>query len=121
MRVHHLNCVSSCPLGGALMDEVSSDALRGRLTAHCLLLEGERELVLVDTGFGLHDVADPAVLEGLHLSKRLNKDAAGTRAGELPVALLANAWRDRRRSRPIRACEDRLGGCQRSAGGDPAG
>jgi len=41
------------------MDEVSSDALRGRLTAHCLLLEGERELVLVDTGYGLRDVADP--------------------------------------------------------------
>jgi len=32
---------------------------RGRLCCHCLLLEGERGLTLVDTGFGLGDVADP--------------------------------------------------------------
>ena len=33
--------------------------LRGRLTLHCLLLELADRLVLVDTGFGLNDVADP--------------------------------------------------------------
>jgi glyoxylase-like metal-dependent hydrolase (beta-lactamase superfamily II) len=59
MRIHHLNCISSCALGGALMDGVSVGKLRGRLTAHCLLLEAERELILVDTGYGLQDVADP--------------------------------------------------------------
>src|SRR3954471_7334508 len=59
MRVHHLNCVSACPLGGRLMDGMSGAALRGRLTSHCLLLETERSLVLVDTGYGLRDVADP--------------------------------------------------------------
>ncbi len=32
---------------------------RGRLCCHCLLLEGEQGLALVDTGFGLRDVADP--------------------------------------------------------------
>jgi glyoxylase-like metal-dependent hydrolase (beta-lactamase superfamily II) len=32
---------------------------RGRLCCHCLLLEGDRGLALVDTGFGLRDVADP--------------------------------------------------------------
>jgi glyoxylase-like metal-dependent hydrolase (beta-lactamase superfamily II) len=58
MRVHHLNCISSCPLGGALMDG-HSIALRGRLVCHCLLIEGPRGLVLVDTGFGLGDVASP--------------------------------------------------------------
>jgi hypothetical protein len=50
MRIHHLNCVSACPLGGALMDGVSKRSLRGRLTSHCLLLELDHELVLVDTG-----------------------------------------------------------------------
>lgn len=59
MRIHHLNCVSSCPLGGALMDGISAGHLRGRLTAHCLLLEHARGLTLVDTGYGLRDVADP--------------------------------------------------------------
>ncbi|HLS86057.1 MAG TPA: MBL fold metallo-hydrolase [Burkholderiales bacterium] len=58
-RVHHLNCISTCPLGGALMDGRSGLALRGRLTCHCLLVETASHLVLVDTGLGLRDVADP--------------------------------------------------------------
>jgi len=58
MRIHHLNCISSCPLGGALMDGHSM-SLRGRLTCHCLLVETNQTLVLIDTGFGLRDVADP--------------------------------------------------------------
>jgi len=58
MKVHHLNCISSCPLGGYLMDGMST-GLRGRLACHCLLVESERGLVLVDTGFGLRDVAAP--------------------------------------------------------------
>jgi glyoxylase-like metal-dependent hydrolase (beta-lactamase superfamily II) len=36
-----------------------SHALRGRLTCHCLLAETQNGLVLIDTGFGLRDVADP--------------------------------------------------------------
>jgi glyoxylase-like metal-dependent hydrolase (beta-lactamase superfamily II) len=59
MRIHHLNCVSTCPLGGALMDGHSFSSLRARLTCHCLLVETPGALVLVDTGFGLRDVADP--------------------------------------------------------------
>lgn len=59
MRVHHINAVSSCPLGGAVIDGMSTGSLRGRLTCHCLLVETGSELVLVDTGYGLRDVADP--------------------------------------------------------------
>src|SRR4051794_39670975 len=59
MRIHHLNCVSACPLGGLLMDGFTTDSLRGRLTSHCLLLERSDGLVLVDTGYGLRDVAAP--------------------------------------------------------------
>jgi glyoxylase-like metal-dependent hydrolase (beta-lactamase superfamily II) len=57
-RVHHLNCVSTCPLGGTLMDGHSL-GLRGRLACHCLLVEVGEGLVLIDTGFGLHDVRSP--------------------------------------------------------------
>jgi glyoxylase-like metal-dependent hydrolase (beta-lactamase superfamily II) len=46
MRIHHLNCGTLCPFGH-------------RLVCHCLLVETARELVLVDTGLGLGDVADP--------------------------------------------------------------
>lgn len=60
MRVHHLNCVSSCPLGGKLMDGRTSAILhRGELCCHCLLVETEQGLVLVDTGYGLRDVRNP--------------------------------------------------------------
>lgn len=60
MRIHHLNCISSCPLGGRLMDGISKSALeRGHLTCHCLLIEGDNGLILVDTGYGLRDVVDP--------------------------------------------------------------
>jgi glyoxylase-like metal-dependent hydrolase (beta-lactamase superfamily II) len=58
MRVHHLNCVTMCPIGGALMDG-RTKGLRGRLVCHCLLVEGPDSLILVDTGFGLRDVAAP--------------------------------------------------------------
>jgi glyoxylase-like metal-dependent hydrolase (beta-lactamase superfamily II) len=60
VRVHHLNCISSCPLGGKLMDGRTPSLLRrGELCCHCLLVETDNGLVLVDTGFGLRDVADP--------------------------------------------------------------
>lgn len=60
MRVHHLNCISTCPLGGKLMDgRTESIVRRGHLTCHCLLVETASSLVLIDTGLGLLDVADP--------------------------------------------------------------
>jgi glyoxylase-like metal-dependent hydrolase (beta-lactamase superfamily II) len=60
MRVHHLNCISSCPLGGRLMDGLTNCiACRGKLCCHCLLIETDSGLVLVDSGFGLQDVRAP--------------------------------------------------------------
>jgi len=54
--VHHLNCGTMCPFGGFL---IGNRGLRGKLVAHCLLLETERDgLVLVDTGFGTRDAQD---------------------------------------------------------------
>jgi glyoxylase-like metal-dependent hydrolase (beta-lactamase superfamily II) len=49
MRVHHLNCGTMRP------------PLAPALVAHVLLVETDRAgLVLVDTGYGLGDIADPA-------------------------------------------------------------
>lgn len=60
MRLHHLNCISSCPMGGHLMDGRSSSMLeRGRLCCHCVLAETSAGLVLIDTGMGLNDVRNP--------------------------------------------------------------
>jgi glyoxylase-like metal-dependent hydrolase (beta-lactamase superfamily II) len=58
MPIHHLNCGTDCPLGGALFDGMSK-GLTGRLVCHCLLIETDSGLVLVDTGYGLKDVAHP--------------------------------------------------------------
>ena len=76
MRVHHLNCISTCPLGGKLIDGRSA-GLRGKLACHCLLIEIGNQLVLIDTGLGLRDVTDPR--------SRLNR---------LCVALLRPEWRE---------------------------
>lgn len=69
MRIHHLNCVSACPLGGLLMDGRTRAVMgRGTLCCHCLLLETSGGLTLVDTGYGLRDVANPrARLSGMFL------------------------------------------------------
>lgn len=58
MRIHHLNCGTCCPIGGRLFDG-TSDSPFGHIVAHCLLIESDRGLILVDTGFGTRDVAHP--------------------------------------------------------------
>lgn len=59
MRVHHLNCATDCPLGGAIFDGRSAGPL-GLIVGHCLLIETDAHgLVLVDTGYGLKDVHHP--------------------------------------------------------------
>jgi len=54
MRLHHLNCGSMCPVGAALIG--------GAMCCHCLLIEGEDGLILVDSGLGVEDIADPSRL-----------------------------------------------------------
>lgn len=59
LRIHHLNCGTDCPVGGALFDGRSMGPT-GRLVCHCLLVETEANgLVLIDTGYGLKDVDHP--------------------------------------------------------------
>ena len=58
MIVHHLNCGTCCPVGGRLFDGTSDSAV-GHLVCHCLLIETDAGLVLVDTGFGTRDVDHP--------------------------------------------------------------
>ena len=45
-------------MGGALFDG-RSKGLRGELVCHCMLIESDAGLVLVDTGYGTRDVARP--------------------------------------------------------------
>lgn len=59
MRIHHLNCATMCPYGGSLMGRPEPGLGPARLTCHCLLIEADQGLVLVDTGLGTADITDP--------------------------------------------------------------
>ncbi|MEH3101691.1 MBL fold metallo-hydrolase [Sphingomonas adhaesiva] len=68
MRIHHLNCGTACPLGGALFDGRSVGPL-GHIVCHCLLIETQAHgLVLVDTGYGLRDVDHPHAVPGKRIT-----------------------------------------------------
>jgi glyoxylase-like metal-dependent hydrolase (beta-lactamase superfamily II) len=58
MRIHHLNCGTHCPIGGAFYDGAST-GLFANIVTHCLLIEAGDGLVLVDTGYGVRDVQHP--------------------------------------------------------------
>lgn len=56
MKIYHMSCGSLCPLGGRFFDGVSPYSTPATLVCHCLLIEYDAGLILVDTGFGLEDV-----------------------------------------------------------------
>ena len=59
MKVHHLSCATLCPRGARLIDGQGGLLAPAKMVAHCLLIEAGGSLVLVDTGFGTGDVANP--------------------------------------------------------------
>ncbi|RZQ63299.1 MBL fold metallo-hydrolase [Amycolatopsis suaedae] len=59
MKVHHLNCGTFRPPGGRLLDGTGGLLQRAELVCHCLLLETDSGLVLVDTGFGTQALTRP--------------------------------------------------------------
>jgi glyoxylase-like metal-dependent hydrolase (beta-lactamase superfamily II) len=60
VRIHRLNCISTRPFGGRLIDGTTHGVLtRGRCVSHCLVVETGEGLLLVDTGLGMGDVMDP--------------------------------------------------------------
>jgi len=61
-RIHHLNCGTMCPRGRAWINGDGSVLADARIVCHVLLIELADRLVLVDTGFGRDDVANPRQL-----------------------------------------------------------
>lgn len=59
-KIHHLNCGSFCPYCAPLFGQ---NGLKAQLVCHCLLIETDKGLVLIDTGLGMQDY--------LHTQKRL--------------------------------------------------
>jgi glyoxylase-like metal-dependent hydrolase (beta-lactamase superfamily II) len=54
MRIHHLRCGSACSLPARFIPEMASQTI-----CHCLLIETDDGLVLVDAGFGAEDARRP--------------------------------------------------------------
>ncbi len=59
MRIHHLNCGSLCPRGGKMLGGAGGPISPAPMSCHCLLIEGDDRLILVDTGLGVEDVTEP--------------------------------------------------------------
>lgn len=59
LRVHHLDCGTFCPPAARLYSGTGAQARSDRLVCHCLLIESDEGLVLVDTGLGLTDGLPP--------------------------------------------------------------
>lgn len=51
-KIHHLNCASFCVYCAPLF---AQSGLKAELVCHCLLIETNQGLVLVDTGLGIQD------------------------------------------------------------------
>ncbi len=62
MRVHHLNCGSLCPFGRRLINGEGRLLAPATIVCHCLLVEADDGLVLIDTGFGTEDAISPRQL-----------------------------------------------------------
>jgi glyoxylase-like metal-dependent hydrolase (beta-lactamase superfamily II) len=69
VKVHHVDAATMCPIGKKIVAGHGGLFERARLVCHCLVIETDRGLVVVDTGLGLDDVASPkARLGGMFAS-----------------------------------------------------
>lgn len=61
-KIHHLNCATLCPVSAKLINGEGSLFKRARMICHCLLVETNGGLVLIDSGLGVNDVQNPKQL-----------------------------------------------------------
>jgi glyoxylase-like metal-dependent hydrolase (beta-lactamase superfamily II) len=59
MKVHHFAAGTLCPRVGRLLTGKGGLFDEARMVCHCLLVESDAGLILVDTGMGTADLADP--------------------------------------------------------------
>ena len=90
LKVHHLNCGTLRPRGAPLIRSVVGAA---STVCHCMLVETDQGLVLVDTGFGTADLEDPTGRLGKFFTRWIGPalDPAETAAAILPELGLSAA------------------------------
>ena len=77
MKIHHLNCGTMCPVCKRLINGSGGFFERAKIVCHCLLIESEQGLILVDAGVGTADVREP--------SRRLGAGFVGLMAPQLSI------------------------------------
>lgn len=79
-KIHHLHCGTMCPNCAPLFGQ---KGLKAELICHCLLVETDKGLVLIDTGFGTQDY--------LHTKERLGNviNLVGTIKNDLRLTAIA--------------------------------
>ena len=79
-RVHHISCATMCPVSRRFVQGEGGVLESGLLVAHCLLVEVASGLLLVDTGLGRDDIADPTrrLGRGFVAAARPKRDFLGT-------------------------------------------
>ena len=83
--VHHLNCGSMCPIGIHGSESTTALGEEASFVCHCLLIETDAGLVLVDTGIGFQDTMHPGRLPlVLRAALRLHLDPNETAVRQLP-------------------------------------
>ena len=65
-KIHHLDCGTMCPLAGSLMGSPGHFWQRGHLVSHCLLVESDDGLILIDTGMGTDDLCPDSRLPAMY-------------------------------------------------------
>ncbi|MDB4987215.1 MAG: hypothetical protein JWN04_2393 [Myxococcaceae bacterium] len=83
MKIHHLSCGTMCPLAGRWIEGAGSVFSRGHRICHCLLVETDSGLVLIETGLGKRDLEHPR--------KRLGSSFLGLTLPRLDPAETAEA------------------------------
>jgi len=73
LKMHHLNCGTMCPWGGKLLNRTPAI-----VTCHCILIEWKNDLILIDTGVGLEDMANPKRLGLMSHLLHLQQDPSQT-------------------------------------------
>jgi glyoxylase-like metal-dependent hydrolase (beta-lactamase superfamily II) len=109
IRVHHINCATMCPASARFVLGEGGLFERARMVCHCLLIESDDGLVLVDTGLGLADIADPTRLGRRFLRRTAPRlDPAETALAQ--ITALGFRARDVRHIVPTHLDLDHVGG-----------
>jgi glyoxylase-like metal-dependent hydrolase (beta-lactamase superfamily II) len=80
MTIHHVSCGTLCPVGALMINGSGGVLDPAKLVCHCLLIETDHGLVLVDSGLGIQDLIDPIERLGKFPSRmfRIEQDLSRT-------------------------------------------